>query len=318
MSRKTEVLARLQQALNPLSGERIASDLSISRAAVWKAIEGLRKDGYLIEGVPNQGYRLSSVQPLLNQSKLFSLLPSYRIEGVDMIDSTNSELKRRNPRVKTLLFANTQSGGRGRLGRSFFSPRGGVYFSLALPLNVSIDSALLVTSIAAVATAEALSEIAHVETSIKWVNDLYLGDKKLCGILTEGIISMETKTLATVIIGIGINLHLPINQFPAELQAIATSAFDGGRPLSIDPNRLVQGIVTNIERLIEDLPDRSFLEIYRRRSNLIGKTVQVHEGVHSHPARVLGIDDDAHLLIADETGRTRSLSSGEVSIRLEG
>ncbi|NLZ76861.1 MAG: biotin--[acetyl-CoA-carboxylase] ligase, partial [Spirochaetales bacterium] len=228
------------------------------------------------------------------------------------------ELKRRTPKVKTLLYANTQSGGRGRLGRSFFSPRGGVYFSLALPLDLDIDSALLITSIAAVATAEALSEIAHVETSIKWVNDLYLGDKKLCGILTEGVISMETKTLATAIIGIGINLHLPIDRFPADLQTIATSAFDGAGPLPIDPNLLVQGIVSDIERWIEDLPDRSFLEIYRRRSNLVGKAVRVHEGARSHPARVLGIDDDARLVIADEAGRTRSLSSGEVSIRLEG
>ena len=318
MSRKSEVLVRLQQALEPISGEEIASDLSISRAGVWKAIEALRKDGYLIEGVPNQGYRLSSVQPLLDRSKLSSLLPSYRIEGVDAIDSTNSELKRRNLKTKTLLFANTQSGGRGRLGRSFFSPRGGLYFSLALPLQLNIDSALLITSVAAVAVSEALSEIAGIETSIKWVNDLYMGDKKLCGILTEGIISMETKTLATAIIGIGINLHLPIDRFPSDLQTIVASAFDSERPLPIDPHLLVCRIAADIEKRIEAFPDRSFLEIYRKRSNLIGKAVRVHQGSCSYQAQVLGIDDDAHLLIVDETGKTHSLSSGEVSIRLEG
>ena len=318
MSSKDEVLSRLQESQSPLSGEKIALDLSISRAAVWKAIEVLRDEGYLIEGVTNLGYRLISHQPLLNQAKLETIFPSYKVEVLDTVDSTNTELKRRSPKVKTLLVAHSQSGGRGRLGRGFFSPRGGIYLSLALPLNLPIDSALLVTSAAAVSTSEAISEVCSLEPSIKWVNDLFLGEKKVCGILTEGVISMENRTLATVIIGIGINLHVPIDQFPLELQDIVTSLFDTTDSLPIDPHTLVQRIISNLEVFIERLPDRSFLEAYRKRSNVIGKRIIVHEGKVTYPGFVVGIDDDAHLIINDEEGKSRVLSSGEVGVRLEG
>jgi len=302
----------------PLSGQVIADELQITRSAVWKAIETLRKDGYLIEGVPNQGYRLTTNDTQINPQTLKELLPSYEIEVLDQVDSTNSEMKRRSPKSKSILVSHTQKSGRGRLGRSFFSPRGGLYFTVALPLDMAIDSALLITSAAAVATSEGLATIAHVEPSIKWVNDLFVGNKKISGILTEGIISMERRVMATVIVGIGINLHLDVTLLPAELQEIVGSLFDPSKPLPIDPHLLIADIITRFERLVLALPDSAFLEIYRRRSNLIGKEVRVYEGEHSYIAKVEGIDEQAHLLITDGEGITRSLSSGEVSIRLEG
>lgn len=318
MSRKASVLEHLTNSKAPLSGQVIADELKITRAAVWKTIETLRKEGYLIEGVPNQGYRLQINDTQINPQTLKELLPSYEIEVLDQVDSTNSEMKRRSPKGKSILVSHTQKSGRGRLGRSFFSPRGGLYFTIALPLDMAIDSALLITSAAAVATSEALATIAHVEPSIKWVNDLFLGDTKICGILTEGIISMERRVMATVIVGIGINLHLDIKTLPAELQGIAGSVFDPLKPLPIDPHLLIADIIARFDHLVFTLPDTTFLETYRTRSNLIGKEVRVYEGEHSYVARVEGIDEQAHLLITDSEGFNRTLLSGEVSIRLEG
>lgn len=296
--------------------------LGITRSAVWKAIESLRDQGHVIEGIPNKGYRLLTATTLMTRQGLQKLLPNWDVHLFDSLDSTNRYAKvlaSEQPQKPTLVVALHQSGGRGRLGRSFFSPKGGLYMSLVLPTTFNMEGAMLVTSIAAVAVAAAIEEICGKHCLIKWVNDLYLDGKKVCGILTEGVLAVESGHLSSVVVGIGINYCTPHSAFPDDLKEIVTSLFDGPAaiPPALDSEQLVAKIVSGLEGLVKTLPDRSFLSFYRERSFLTNKDVVVHQGNETYPAKVMGIDDDAHLVVRDRSSTLHTLSTGEVTIRLE-
>ena len=303
------------------SGEDLARALGISRAAVWKGIETLRDQGHTIEGVQNRGYRLLSLSTLLEKERLESMLGEYEVHLFDSLDSTNryaKSLASEQPHCKALVVATYQSGGRGRLGRTFHSPRGGLYLSVLLPLTFSVQEAPLVTSIAAVAVARSIGQMCSRSCSIKWVNDLYLDDKKVCGILTEGVLGVESGRVSALVVGIGINVSTPSQAFPLELQEVATSLYDGEQaiPAGFDVHALVVSIVRELEQLVGQLPDRTFLAEYRERSLVLGKRIVVHQGKEHYHALAVAIDDDAHLVVEDEAGTAHVLSSAEISVRL--
>ncbi len=306
--------ALAQQRDGYLSGARLARDLGISRAAVWRGVERLRKEGHLIEGKSKVGYRLISRTPLFDRERLQRALPGWDVHLFDTIDSTNRYAKSLESE-KAVVIALAQSAGRGRRGRSFYSPRGGLYLSLRLPLSFALDEAMLLTSMASVAVHRSLLEVAGITCSIKWVNDLYLGGKKLCGILTEGVVALESGQLASVVVGIGINLFTALGE---ELKETAVSLYeseDDARSL-FDVHELVIKIVSHMSTLVAALPDRSYLEYYRAHSLLDGRDVVVHQGEGQWEARVVGIDDDAHLVVEDREGVVHTLTSAEITIRL--
>lgn len=323
MTSEQTVLHQLEQNRDRyLSGEELARSLAISRSAIWKAIENLRDEGHVIEGISRRGYRLLTATTQLSKQQLQGLLPSYAVHLFDSLDSTNRYAKvlaGERGDSPSLVIATHQSGGRGRLGRTFFSPKGGLYISVVLPYSFALDAAQLITSAASVATLAAIEMQSGKRCQIKWVNDLYLDGKKVCGILTEGVLGVESGRLTAVVVGIGINLCTPKSAFPEELQGSATSLFDGPSsvPSSFDANLLVASIVLNLQELAAKLPDRSFLSVYRERSLLLGRKVIVHQGKETYCALATGIDDDAHLVVQDEKGCQQVLSSAEVSIRLE-
>lgn len=191
--------------------------------------------------------------------------------------------------------------------------------SLLLPLTFSVQEAPLVTSIAAVAVARSIEQVCSLSCSIKWVNDLYLANKKVCGILTEGVLGVESGRVSALVVGIGINVSTPKHAFPLELQELATSLYENEEaiPADFDAHHLVFAIVRTLEELVEKLPDRSFLSEYRQRSLVLGKRVTVHQGKERYQALSVAIDDDAHLVVEDEAKVLHVLSSAEISVRLE-
>ena len=302
------------------SGQELSEQLGISRSAIWKAVEGLRDDGLFIEARTNKGYRLSH-NGQLSLAMLRKLLPSHEIHFHEDIDSTNHEAKAlaaKGAPDGTLCISRRQSGGRGRLGRSFSSPHGGIYLSLVLRPHTSAEGALLTTSAAAVATALAIEESCHLHCQIKWVNDLYYQEKKVAGILTEGVFDLESGQLSAVVSGIGINFCTQERDFPPEIRQKAGSLFSGPSqvPDGVDQNLLVANLVRNFCSFSDHLEERAFLSEYRKRNLLQGRHVYLFQaGKPVGQGVVSGIDDNARLCVRMADGSLQILGTGEVSVR---
>ncbi len=321
MSTKDDVLAVLMEQEAPLSGERLARRLGVSRNSVWKAIEQLRQEGYEIGAGTNRGYRLIAVPNRVSVPEIQRWLRAdtigARMELHQSLDSTNTRAKAiaaTGAPHGFLVIAESQSGGRGRRGRSFFSPEhSGVYMTYVLRPKLLADRAVMITSMAAVAVARAIEAVADVDVRIKWVNDLYINDRKACGILCEASMDFESGQLEYVVLGIGINVGSM--RFPEELKDIATSIENEcGQPVS--RNRLIAEISNQLEDLYGQLETGEFMAESRARSNVIGRDVLVMRGDERFTARAVDIDDRGRLVIQTESG-LRRVDSGEVSLKLQ-
>ncbi len=305
-----------------VSGQKLASEFGLSRSAIWKAIETLRDEGHLIDAVTNRGYCLIQQESLFDKEKLQSLLPSIPIHLFDTIDSTNryaKQLASEGCTTPSVVLAHSQSGGRGRLGRDFASPKGGIYLSLVLDPPSSVSLASLITSAAAVAAAQAIEEVCSIRCGIKWVNDLFLDGRKVGGILTEGVLNVESGTLCSMVVGIGINFSTPQQAYPASLRPIVTSLYGKGSlvPEHVDASTLVARLVTSLVGYSACLSERTFLADYRLRSVVLGKHIVMRAQKRERKALAIAIDDDAHLVVQTEDGKREILSSGEISIGLD-
>lgn len=216
----------------------------------------------------------------------------------------------------TIILADAQRQGRGRMGRQFFSPKGsGLYMSILLRPDTAVTP-LYITTAAAVAVAEAIEETAGIPSSIKWVNDVYCRGKKVCGILTEGAIA---DNLQYAVLGIGINVLSPIGGFPSEIDSRAGAVFDEKTPPTARPREeLAAAIIMRFWGYYKALSAKAFLPSYRNRDLLKGRIVEVLDinGVVVEEVTALGITDEFGLLVTDKSGSTKTLSSGEVSLRL--
>ena len=232
-----------------------------------------------------------------------------------VIDSTNNAAKllaKNGAPHGAVVVAGRQTAGKGRLGRSFYSPDAeGIYMSVILRPQLPAEYSILMTSAIAVAAARAIELVSGVSVKIKWVNDLYWNGKKLCGILTESSLTPRG-TLDYAVIGIGINVST--NSFPPELSDKAASLAAAGCG-DLDANRLIAEVLNQFAVVYRQLETREFIEEYKARSCVLGKTVQVVRGADAYEATVFDIDRDAHLLIATKLGEKRILSSGEVSLK---
>ena len=307
------------------SGEDIARRLCVSRAAVWKAVTALRQDGYAIDAVTNRGYRLPGNTDILSAQGIRKYLkPEYRAMELSVLPtvvSTNSLIREKAnqgfPEGYTVI-SNEQTAGRGRYGRRFYSPPDtGIYLSILLrPVHYDPRQAVRLTAVAAVAMCEAMEAVSGESPGIKWVNDIFLRGKKVCGILTEASFGMETGTLESAALGVGVNLYPPKEGFPAELASIAGSVF--ACPQDDGKNRLAGEF---LNRFLDwyHAPERTdYIEKYRSRSLVVGKSVQVLSGTGARSAYAYGIDDACRLLVRYENGETACLSHGEIHVRLDG
>ena len=241
---------------------------------------------------------------MLDCDRIVSQLNSpYTVTVAEEIPSTNTALKEMvNPPVGTTLIAARQTGGRGRLGRSFHSPEGGLYLSVLIP---PVDA---VTCRAAVAAARAIESLCDARIDLKWVNDLYLNGRKVAGILAEGVFSPDG-TLTAVVLGIGINVG--VTDFPEELTSIATSLGNEGFRLTRED--VAAAFLNELEMALQDV---TAMEEYRRRNLVVGREVTVLRGSDTYTAIAEAITDEGHLVVTDENKKTHTLSSGEVSVRL--
>lgn len=215
-----------------------------------------------------------------------------------------------------VILAGMQTAGRGRLGRSFFSPGDtGIYMSLLLRPQLDPSQVTLVTTAAAVAVCHALEDVCDLQPQIKWVNDIFLAGRKVCGILTEAVFSSGSSSPDYLICGIGINVYPPENGFPEELSSIAGAVCTAPEPDL--RNRLVAAILRHFSHYYHNLCNREFLPAYRRRSMVIGRDIDIIHGDDRIPAYVQGIDDDCRLLVRLEDGTEEAVSTGEISIRLK-
>ncbi len=304
------------------SGEEIARKLSVSRAAVWKAVKTLQNEGYAIDAVTNKGYCLSAQTDILSaqgiQKYLNTEIKDMKISVLPTVSSTNSfvrEQANNGAAPNSLVVANEQTAGRGRVGRSFYSPKDtGVYMSLLLrPKQYSAEQAVSITTMAAVAVCEAIEAVSGEKAEIKWVNDIFVRGKKVCGILTEGSFGLESGMLEYAVLGIGINLYQPESGFSEELQPIAGAIFTARR--NDAKNRLVSEFLNRFYGYYAESYQSSYVEQYRKRCFVIGRQVTLISANESKEAVVLGIDDRCRLLVKYLDGTEDCCSSGEISIR---
>ncbi len=321
---KDELLSLLwQNADTYISGEELARRLSVSRTAVWKAIGQLREAGYNIESVSNRGYRLLSESDVLSEEGIRRHLKhqELKLQVYKTITSTNTVLKTlaaEGAPAGLALIAGEQTAGRGRMGRSFYSPAdSGLYLSLLLRPNVSAVEATRLTACAAAAAAETIEELSGKPAQIKWVNDIFVDGRKVCGILTEASVDCENGMMHYVIIGLGVNTRVPAGDFPEELRGIAGAAFDADNIPELRC-RLAAGILDRLVVYTENPGAPRVFEGYKSRSLVLGKAINIlAPGRDPVPAEVLDLEEDYALLVRLPDGSTQRLNSGEVSVRVD-
>lgn len=340
MNTKDKVLALLVND-KTVSGEKLASLCGVSRAAIWKAVNVLRSEGIQIEGTTNGGYRLCDddvfTQDFFEQTLSidFPELKDFHSEIFKEIDSTNTYAKKllsqtENLRLpdgtlteagkkyhNSIICAESQTAGRGRLGRSFISPaKTGVYLSIIYAPQGGIKDPAKITAFSAVAVCRAVKELYGIECQIKWINDIYFNGKKICGILTEGFTDFETGTIESAIIGIGINIRdnpafeqNNVSQIAGSIEAVLDK--------KITRCKLAAHIYANVLKILEEEP-ATVINEYKKASFLIGKTITVHpiigDDKSTYTAKAIDIDQNASLIVELPDGTTKALSSGEVSL----
>ncbi len=317
------------------SGQEIAKTLNVTRAAVWKAIGRLREEGYEIDGTTNRGYALLKNTDALSEETVRMFLEPeaaafFRVECVARTGSTNNDLKARGQDGAPeglVIAAEEQTAGKGRQGRSFYSPKNtGLYFSVLLRPEIPAQDAVLITAAAAAVSAKACEKacenLSAGDLRIKWVNDLFLDDRKVAGILTEGALSMETAKLDYAVLGIGFNLYTPEGGWPEEIRTVAGSlvpeSAESARQKGLR-SRIVAEFLNEFLPVYRTLTERTFLEEYAKRQLVVGHDVEVMAGDPPYrTARAVGVDADCHLLVhypGDPEDRLHALNSGEVRIK---
>lgn len=322
MSVKDEVLKQLENHKgNYISGGQLAENLGVSRNSIWKAIKSLEKNGYQIDAIPNRGYCLAEKSDILSSFSIGQYLKNeLDIHVYPIVSSTNTVLKdmaEQGAAEGTVVVAEEQNAGKGRMGKSFYSPsKTGIYVSILLRPTIPAEESLFLTTSAAVATAKAIEDVSDKTADIKWVNDVYIDNKKVCGILTEGAFNVETGQLDYAIVGIGVNVCFPENGFPEEIQNIATAVFDKNTDSTNKRSMLIAHLLDYFMEYYKELDSKKHVKEYIERSMILGKEILMIEGKNTIPATAIEIDKKCRLKVKLEDGSTRWLSSGEVSIRV--
>ncbi len=320
---KKKILKMLKQNNDDfLSGEKISDKFGVSRSAIWKHINTLKEEGYEIESVPRKGYRIIASPDILTLEEVEEYLTTdfigRNIYYFDSLSSTNIKAKEIATKSKegTIVIAEEQTKGKGRLGRSWLSPKGkGIWMSIILKPKVAPIKVAKITLIGAAAVNQGLKDIG-IKSYIKWPNDIVIDGKKVCGILTE--MSCELNMINYCIMGIGINVNLDKEDFSKDLIDTATSlkSIAGEK---IDRKRLLAYILNHFENLYipfkEEGDISKTIKICKENSILIGREVKIIMGDTRKTGKVLDIDERGQLIVKYKDGKVEEIFSGEVSIR---
>ena len=319
---KAEILALLRESDKFVSGQELCNRFGVSRTAVWKVINQLKKEGYRIEAVQNKGYHMVSSPDLLSKYELESRLDTQwlgkEIVYKEVVGSTNAEVRKLaedGAKDGLLVVADSQTQGKGRRGRIWESPKGtNLYFSMLLKPGFEPDKASMITLVAAYSVAKVIRETTGLDAKIKWPNDIVVGKKKVCGILTE--MSMERDYIHHVVVGIGINVNE--EKFPEELEEMATS-LKKEKGCLVSRANLLSAILLQFEEdylkflAMEDL--RPFLDEYNKILVNKGALVKVLDPKGEFSGIAGGIGADGRLIVFKENGQIEQVYAGEVSVR---
>jgi len=320
MDPRDELLIQLKNAAGWKSGEELSRQMAMTRSAVWKHIVKLREEGYNIESSPRKGYRLADPDLIVASDVLKDLAgglfdrPQSRF--LRQTASTNLDarhLAETGAPEGTLVVADSQDSGKGRRARKWFSPPGlGIYLSFVLRPAISPAEAAKITLLTSVSTAEALSELTGLQARIKWPNDILAGGKKIAGILAE--ISTELDSINYMVVGLGLNINVPLGAFPEELRGTATSVLiETGREFS--RAQLLKAILRDFERRYGAARRDGFqsaLKRWRELSDVIGKNIRVETAGETVKGTVVELDRDGALVLRDSRGAVRRFLSGDI------
>ena len=305
-----------------ISGEEIAKSLNISRTSIWKAINSLRKEGYVINAVTNKGYSLATNTDFISKegislylNKSCSNIEIYNYKTISSTNEVAKNLALSGAKHGTVVISEEQTAGKGRLGRSFYSPANtGIYMSIILRPNLTAMDSVLITTSSSVIICESIKKVTGIDCQIKWINDIYLNNKKVAGILTEASTNFESGTIDYLILGIGLNFNKPKESFPKELETIASSLFSNNNG-NINRNILCAEIVNNILSMIPQIKSYDFISEYKKRSIILNnEIVYISAGVSSI-GKAIDINNDGSLVVKHDDGSIKVLNSGEVTIR---
>lgn len=325
MTVKEEVLKALEENRGSyFSGQVLAERLNKSRAAIWKAIKQLQSEGYMIEAVTNKGYSLNVSTDVLSKEGIGQYIDhKYKANDIIVyktIGSTNEQAKKEamsGAREGTVIIAEEQTAGKGRRGRSFFSPYGtGIYMSIILRPDMEMSEATFITTAVSVAVARVIESVTNQKAGIKWVNDIYIDGKKAAGILTEAVMDFETEKVDWVIVGIGLNYTTEESSYPEDIKDIATSVFEG-KNTNVTRNELAAKIINEVLDICTEKSGGKFIEEYKERSIVIGNNIAVIRDGKSECAKAIDIDNSGGLVVEYPDGRRDTLKSGEITIRLD-
>lgn len=326
MSNKMKVAALLERAQGEiLSGEALAQELGISRTAVWKHMKSLMEDGYPIRAVANKGYCLQGPIDRLSREQILQYLTEssfgkevFVFTSLDSTNETAKDLARKGAQHGTLVVAEEQIRGKGRQGKTFHSPKGqGIYMSLILRPDMRAEEALQWTIQAGVAVALVLEEWMPAplksQVKIKWVNDVFIQDRKVAGILTEAALEMESGKVDYLILGIGLNVRGELQDLPESIRDTA-GFLSQYQPELPSRNECIGRILNRLDEIVYREPYEQTIISYGERSYLTGKRIRFKSGHRLGEGLVLGVDPQGGLEVVFENGAREVLHSGEVEL----
>ncbi len=303
-----------------VSGEELAAKLGISRTMVWRHIKALEREGFGIEAVPSQGYRVTIVPDILRKNDIEQGFKK-KIIGKSMhllpqVASTNTlamEMAAQGMAEGMVVIAETQTGGKGRLGRKWISPKGNLYLSVILRPDIPLHKAPLITLMGAVATAMAIRKQCGVHAVIKWPNDILIAGKKAAGLLTE--MSAEQDRIRHIVLGIGVNVNMEIEKLPAEVREYSTTlAVECGR--KIDRLSLLRQLIRELDAWYQVFlaAEKDVLAEWKVLNVTTGNSVAVSGAGETFQGLAQGIDDEGRLIVEIADGTLRTVAAGDVSI----
>ena len=319
---KAEILRLLKESSSYISGQQLCDQFQVSRTAVWKVMEQLKKEGYTIEAVRNKGYRLLDSPDVLSKAEIESLVTTKwagrQVVYYDETDSTNNQAKAAGEKGEvhgTLFVADRQTAGKGRRGRGWESPSGNsVSVTILLRPEIPPVKAPMLTLVMALAVADGIRDVLGVDAGIKWPNDIVLNKKKICGILTE--MSTEIDYINYVVIGVGINVNQ--ETFPDEIKETATSLkVETGKP--VKRAGVIAAVMERFEQYYEQFVQQEDLsgirEAYEACLVNRDRDVRVLDPAGAYEAHAKGINDTGELIVVLPDGTEREIYAGEVSVR---
>lgn len=318
---KEEVLKYLKEQNDYVSGEQISKKLGVTRASIWKIINKLKEEGYMIESSTKKGYKLTQIPNIITKEEVQSIIKTQCL-GRNMhyfseIDSTNEEVKklaRTGEAEGVTVVADKQTAGKGRLGRVWNSPSGNnIFMSVLLRPRIKPEKASQITLIAGLAMCEAIREVTGLEAKIKWPNDIVVNGKKVCGILTE--MSAEIDCVNYVVVGIGVNVNQ--TEFPEELPYATSLKLQGGQ--EYQRGKIIGVFFDKFEPYYMAYKENTTLELmlpaYKRYCITLDDKVKIIDSVNEYIAEPLDVLADGSLVVRTEVGEEKRIFTGEVSVR---